>query len=154
MKTYKVKSNLKHNKVDYKRGDKIELNETDAAPLLSAGVVVDTEVSEDDDAEVATPQPPVNEVKRENDDVEGRVSVEPGRVEKPQPGEETNDEEESTETDETEVTKSQYKVVSGVEFPRGTAHEAGTVLELTDEEAAGFAEGLIVKVDEENKDNL
>ena len=31
----------------------------------------------------------------------------------------------------------------GVEFPRGTVHEPGAVISLTDSEAASFAEGLI-----------
>lgn len=40
-----------------------------------------------------------------------------------------------------------YKVLQGVEFPRGTAHEAGAVLQLTADEAATFAPGLIEKVE-------
>ncbi|MCP6719737.1 MAG: hypothetical protein KJI72_00205 [Patescibacteria group bacterium] len=46
-----------------------------------------------------------------------------------------------------EVTKSQYKVLKELEYPEGTAHEEGAVLELTDEEAGKFAEGSIEKVE-------
>lgn len=42
-----------------------------------------------------------------------------------------------------------FKVIAGVEFPKGTAHEVGTILKLTADEAAGFAEGLIEAVVEE-----
>jgi len=43
--------------------------------------------------------------------------------------------------------KSEYTVIKGVEFPRGTVHEAGSVIELTEAAAASFADGLIEKVE-------
>jgi len=43
--------------------------------------------------------------------------------------------------------KSEYTVIKGVEFPRGTAHDAGSVIELTEAAAASFADGLIEKVE-------
>ena len=49
--------------------------------------------------------------------------------------------------------KSKYKVLKGLEYPRGKVHEKDAVLELTDEEAKGFANGLIEEV-EEDGDNL
>lgn len=51
-----------------------------------------------------------------------------------------------------EAGKGQYKVLKGVEFPKGTPHEEGTVLELSDEEASGFAEGLIEKIESTDDD--
>lgn len=43
--------------------------------------------------------------------------------------------------------KLEYKVLKGLEFPRGTVHKVDEVLELTDEEASKFAKGLIKKVE-------
>ena len=48
---------------------------------------------------------------------------------------------------EFESGKRPYLVLKGVEFPRGTVREEGTFLGLTDEEATGFAEGLIAIVE-------
>jgi len=44
--------------------------------------------------------------------------------------------------------RAEYKVLTGVEYPRGTAHEAGKILSLTDQEAGEFAPGLIEKVEQ------
>lgn len=95
MSTYKVKSNLKHDGKDYKRGDKIELNDEVATPLVRDGVLVSQQADEDEDLDTPeAPQPAVNEVSREDDDVEGDINVEPGTVEGPQPGDDLDDEEE------------------------------------------------------------
>ena len=40
-----------------------------------------------------------------------------------------------------------YEVLQGVEFPQGTPHEVGAILDLTADDAAGFAEGLIKAVE-------
>ena len=44
--------------------------------------------------------------------------------------------------------KGKYKVLKGLEFPRGLVHEVGAILELTVDQAKGFAEGLISKEEE------
>jgi len=44
--------------------------------------------------------------------------------------------------------RAEYKVLTGVEYPRGTAHEAVKILSLTDQEAGEFAPGLIEKVEQ------
>ena len=41
-----------------------------------------------------------------------------------------------------------YKVLQGIEFPRGKVHEKDSILKLTNKEAEGFAEGLIEKVED------
>lgn len=43
--------------------------------------------------------------------------------------------------------KSEYKVLRGVEFPRGTVHKEESIIELTDAAAESFAEGIIEKVE-------
>lgn len=58
----------------------------------------------------------------------------------------TAEEQASADNADQQAAKADYKVLQGVEFPRGTAHEVGAVIQLTEEEAAGFAEGLIEKV--------
>lgn len=49
---------------------------------------------------------------------------------------------------------SQYKVVQGLEYPRGIVHEIGSIIELTDEEVAGFDPNLIEKVEEPKVQNV
>ena len=141
MSDYKVKSNLRHNGKDFKKGDVIDLDEATAEALLNDNIIVDVNAEDVEDEEIETPQPPVNEVKREGDQVDGEVKVEPGTVEKPQPGD-------NQDNENNEPVKSQYKVLQGLEYPQGTVHEVDAVLELTDEEASNFAEGLIAKVDD------
>lgn len=65
-------------------------------------------------------------------------------------------EEDATDATDDELPKKQYKVLEnelggGVEYPRGTAHEPGTILELTDEDASLFAPGLIEPVENEQR---
>ena len=57
----------------------------------------------------------------------------------------------------TDIVTKQYHVLpgelgGGVEYPRGTVHEPGSILELTDVEVENFAPGLIepVEAEEEN----
>jgi hypothetical protein len=85
MSNYKVKSNLKHDGKEFKKGDTIDLDEATATQLLNDNIISDPNANIEDE-EPETPQPPVNEVKREDDDVEGERVVAPGKVEKPQPG--------------------------------------------------------------------
>ncbi len=91
MSTYKVKSTLKHNGQVYEKGTVVDLDGKTAEILLNDGVIVDTNTN-DEDEEVTTPQPAVNNVTRENDDVEGDTSVEAGTVETAQPGDNQDDE--------------------------------------------------------------
>lgn len=42
--------------------------------------------------------------------------------------------------------KEKYKVIKGVEYPKGTVRKVGDVLELEEKEATDFAPGLIEKV--------
>lgn len=42
---------------------------------------------------------------------------------------------------------SDYKVLQGLEYPRGTVHEVGAILSLTSAQAKKFADGLIEKVE-------
>ena len=53
----------------------------------------------------------------------------------------------STEAPAPEGEKSDYKVLSGVDFPRNVPHAEGDIIQLTEEEAAGFVAGLIEKVE-------
>lgn len=137
MSTYKVKSNLKHDGKKYKKGDEVELNEEQAKQLLKDGVVVDPKAKEDEEGKRKNPQPPVNNVKREGDNVKGKQKVEPGA------------ENQSTEDDkENADEKSKFTVLQNLEFPKGTTQDVGAVIELTQVEADGFAEGLIELVDD------
>ena len=137
MSDYKVKSNLKHDGTDYPKGSTIDLDEATAEGLLADGVIADPNAQEDEDVETPNPQPAVNNVKREGDDVDGDAKVEGGTVEKKQPGDGQDDD---------QPVKSEYTVLQGLEYPQGTAHEVGAVLELTEVEAATFADGLLEKV--------
>lgn len=137
MSTYKVKSNLQHDGKAYKKGDDVELDEAQAKQLLQDNVVVDPNDKDDEGDENASPQPSVNNVKREGDDVDGEAKVEPGAE-----NETTGDDKEGTDE------KLQFKVLQGLEFPKGTPHEVDAILELTQVEADGFAEGLIELVDD------
>ena len=100
MSTYKVKSNLKHDGRDYSKGDEVELKEAEAEVLLKDGIVVDLNAStdEDDDENI---QPPVNNVKREGDNVGGEKTVEQGKVDQPQPGDNTDDSKDNGDNDDT-----------------------------------------------------
>ena len=80
----------------------------------------------------------------------------PEATQTPEVGDQGGDTVETTEEVKEETTedaveetiaKVDYRVLSGLEFPRGTAHVVGAVIQLTEEEAAGFAEGLIEKVE-------
>lgn len=142
MSTYKVKSNLKHDGKEFAKGDTIELEGEQAKQLLQDGIIVDPNAEGGEgEGEAESPQPPVNTADREGENVEGEREIKPGTTEPPQPGE-----------GQDEAPKSQYKVLQGLEHPKGTAHEVDAILELTDEEASEFAEGLIEKVEAE--DNL
>lgn len=137
MKTYKVKSNLKYNGKHYKKGDTVELEAVEAEKLLSDKVVVmlDEDVSDD---MPETPQPAVNKVNRKNGETAGEAEVEPGKETQVDP----NDDEDKTG----EPDKSEYRVLRGIEYPKGTVHKVGDVLMLTSEQAGLFAEGLIEPV--------
>jgi len=162
MSIFKVKSNIKHNGREYLKGQEIELEENIAETLLSDGIITDpSENIENEEQE--TPQPPVNNVTRDGDNVEGGTTIEPGKVEKPQPGDNLDNEDNAPEEKKEgmlnkffggnkDETKSAFKVLEGVEYPAGTAHEIGAVIELTEKEASEFAEGLIEKV--ESGDNV
>ena len=144
-KTYNVKSNLKHDGILYIRGKKIELEEDVATKLLNDNIIVeiDNDVEED---EKISPQPAVNNVTRKGEETDGEVEVEPGKVTKPQPGDEVKD-----DTPE----KSEYKILKGLEYPKGTVHNIDDVVELTDEQASKFKKGLIEKIEaKEDEDNL
>ena len=144
-KTYKVKSNLKHDGTLYIRGKKIELEEDVATKLLNDNIIVeiDNDVEED---EKISPQPAVNNVTRKNESTDGKVEIEPGKIEKPQPGDEIKN-----DTPE----KSEYKILKGLEYPRGTVHNIDDVIELTDEQASKFADGLIERIEtKDDEDNL
>ena len=117
---YTVKSNLKHDGRDYVEGDTIELEEADATPLVEGGTIVAEEGGEE--------TPSTDGDSTEGDSTEGG----------------DNSEGDQSEGD---AEKSEYKVLQSVEFPQGTPHEVDAILELTDEEAAGFAEGMIEKVE-------
>ncbi len=91
MSIFKVKSNIKHNGQEYKKGTEIELEENVAENLLSAGIIAEQD-EEIEDEEQETPQQPVNKVTREGDDVEGDQTIEPGKVEQPQPGDNLDNE--------------------------------------------------------------
>ena len=139
MNTYKVKSNIKHDGKSYVKGDKISLADEQAELLLKDGIIVNLKTDIEDEEEVV--QPAVNEVSREKNETTGEATVKPGEEIKPDP-----------EEDETpEVVKAQYKVLKGLEYPKGTVHKIDDVLELSDEEATKFGEGLIEKV--ENADD-
>ena len=93
---YKVKSNLKHNGITYTKGKKVELDKKTAKPLLDDNIIVEiTENIDDEDREA--PQPAVNKVSREGDKIDGEAKVEPGTIEKPQPGDNVDNEEKSGE---------------------------------------------------------
>lgn len=136
---YKAKSNLKYNGKLYKKGDTVELDEMTAKQLLSDKVVVtmDEEVESD---ESEKPQPAVNKVERKNGETTGEAKVEPGQ----------DTEVDKSDDDEAgELETSQYRVLKGVEYPRGTVHKVGDVLNLTSEQAGLFAEGLVERVEGE-----
>lgn len=70
------------------------------------------------------------------------------------PGEQENTDDITTD----EPVKKQYRVLpgelgGGVEYPQGTVHEPGSILELTDEEVSVFAPGLIEPVEVEPADD-
>lgn len=97
MKKFKVKSNLKHDGKFYKKNDLVALEEETAKRLIKDGIVVGLkEEIEDDESEA--PQPAVNTVKREGGEVSGEQTVEEGKVEGPQPGDEVNDGEDAGES--------------------------------------------------------
>jgi len=141
-KTYKVKSNLKHDGNLYTRGKKVELDEEVAMQLLNDQVIVEIE-NDIEEEEKISPQPAVNNVNRKGEETDGEAKVEPGKVTKPQPGDEVKDD---------TPKKSEYKVLKGLEYPRGTVHNIDDVIELTDEQASKFSEGLIEEIEKE--DNL
>ena len=135
MNTYKVKSNIKHDGKPYVKGDTITLDDEQAKLLLKDGIIVSLKTDIEDEEEVV--QPAVNEVSRDKNETTGEATVAPGEEIKADP-----------EKDATpEVVKAQYKVLKGLEYPRGTVHKVDDVLELSDEEATKFGDGLIEKVE-------
>ena len=145
-KFYKAKSNIKHDGNLYTKGKKVELDEEVAEKLLSDQVIVEIENDIEEDEKIS-PQPAVNNVKRENERTDGKVEIEPGKIEKPQPGDEIK------KDDIPE--KSEYKILKGLEYPKGTVHNIDDVVELTDEQASKFKKGLIEKIEaKEDEDNL
>jgi hypothetical protein len=140
---YKVKSNLKHNKKHYVKGDEIELDDQTAKQLLSDNIIANIGDNTEEE-EKETPQPAVNEVNRKDGDTEGEATVSPGTPDKP--------EEDGTTTDE--APKAKYKVTKKFERPRGTILEVDTIIELTEEEAGDIKSKFIELVEEDDADNL
>ena len=60
----------------------------------------------------------------------------------------TQDKKTGQEKTNDKVVKEKYTGLQGVEFPKGTPHKKGAVLELTTKEAESFADGLIEKEEE------
>ena len=135
---YKVKSNLKKDGKLYVKGDEVDLDKNDALQLLSDNVVVaiDKEIEENDKESI---QPPVNKVSRKNDETTGETKVEPGKIEKPQPGDEVKN---------NEPEKTIYQVLKGLEYPKGTVYKVDDLIELTDKQAGKFKKGLIEKAED------
>ena len=135
---YKVKSNLKKDGTLYVKGDEVDLDKNDALQLLSDNVVVaiDKEIEENDKESI---QPPVNKVSRKNDETTGETKVEPGKIEKPQPGDEVKN---------NEPEKTIYQVLKGLEYPKGTVYKVDDLIELTDKQAGKFKKGLIEKAED------
>ena len=145
-KFYKAKSNLKHDGNLYTKGKKVELDEEVAEKLLNDKVIVEIE-NDIEEEEKTSPQPAVNNVTRKGEETDGEVEVEPGKVTKPQPGDEVD----KDDTPE----KSEYKILKGLEYPKGTVHNIDDVIELTDEQASKFKEGLIEKTEtKDDEDSL
>ena len=135
---YKVKSNLKKDGKLYVKGDEVDLDKNDALQLLSDNVVVaiDKEIEENGKESI---QPPVNKVSRKDDETTGETKVEPGKIEKPQPGDEVKN---------NEPEKTIYQVLKGLEYPKGTVHKVDDLIELTDKQASKFKKGLIEKAED------
>ncbi len=91
MSKYLVKSNLKHDGVDYVKGDTVEIEGEAAEVLLRDRIIADPNESSEDDEEGTSPQPAVNDVSREGENVEGDQKVEPGKTNSSQPGDEEDD---------------------------------------------------------------
>lgn len=112
MTEYKVKSAIKHDGETFEKGSTISLSPADAKPLLADGIIVNSS-EEINDEEPVTPQPPVNVVKRADDQggtkgagtIEAERVVEPGKVEQPQPGDNDDDETGAETTDDQGGTK-------------------------------------------------
>lgn len=138
MSNYKVQSNLKHNGKLYAKGETVNLNEDEAKVLLKDSIIVS--LGEETVEEEISVQPAVNKVTHENNEANGEATVEAGAETDVLP----EDEKEQTEV------KTKYKVLKGVEFPRGTVHKVGEVIELTEEQSAKFTDGLIERLPEDN----
>ena len=96
----------------------------------------------DEETNTTTDQPPADDPVDEDPKTDEDPADDPGE-------QETTDE---TTTDE--PVKKKYRVLpgelgGGVEYPQGTVHEPGSILELTDEEVSVFAPGLIEPVEVE-----
>ena len=137
---YKVKSNLKHNGELYSKGQEVDLKDNEAEQLLSDNVVVKIGDSVENEARETT-QPGVNKVNRENESIDGKAKVEKGEGAK--------SEDKQNEEDKKKVGK--YKVLKGLEFPKGKVHKVGDVIELTGEQVGKFQEGLIEEVEDEEE---
>jgi hypothetical protein len=74
---YVLKSNLKHDGVDYLKGQEIELDNAIAQSLLKDGVIGNiSEIKDNNETEEV--QPAVNDVVRTGEDVKGKIEVKPG----------------------------------------------------------------------------
>lgn len=124
MNEYKVKSNLKYNGQLYKKGDLVKLNEDIANQLVRDNVLAHMEDMEDMERESA--QPAVNNVKRKGENVDGEMKVEPGKVEKPQPGDDMEDGEESAKLDLENMSLKELKA----EAEKRGLKKTGTIEEL------------------------
>ncbi len=150
MENYKVKTRIKHDGEVYEPGSSIKMTEDQAKPLITDGVL-------------ENPNAPKEEVEPEQTDPgkENPTQTDPGDgknedadAPKENKSEESQDNKEKTDNDGqgSEIVKKQYRVIRGVEFPHGTPHKEGSLIDLTDEEAAKFAEGLIEAVEKKSDD--
>ena len=88
-KKYRVKSNLKHDGIDYVRGNRVDLSTLDDETidgLLRDNIISDRKRKESDEGEREMVQPNTKKVSREGDDVEGKQKIEEGKKEQKQPG--------------------------------------------------------------------
>ncbi len=166
-KTYYATGNIKHDDVKYAKGDEIlDLSEKQAESLLSSGAIstekIEDEVSEGEDLiqspeEKAKARKDKGQESQESKDKsrdlkvggEAQDSGEPS-VDSDEGNGGSSDENDSSQEDSTtdSEVKSKYKVLRGLEYPRGTVHEVDAELELTEDEANGFAVGSIEKVEQ------
>jgi hypothetical protein len=162
-KTFYATGNLKHNGERYATGDVVKGLSAEEAERLEKDGAVSTDESvtepegdaprEQSAEEKAAARKAKGQDTQENKDDSrgpevggeandsGETSVDEGVGDS-----ETGSSDESNDSGD-EIVKEQFKVLQGVEFPKGTPHEEGAVLVLSAEEAATFVEGLIEKIE-------